>query len=108
MLIRLMFDPELLTRIRSDGRTVMGWSSLDTEEQQDILAQDERLFRADPHLRARHLQAYLREFPLSVFFHTEGEVWKLQRFFSSEEFHRAIHEWTSILSAFRLFLERES
>ena len=108
MLIRLLFDPDLVERIHHTPENVMGWESLSDEEKKDILSQDKRLFRADPHLRARHLQAYLREFPLSVFFQSEGQVWKLQQFFSSEEYHLAIHEWSSVLAAFKRYLTREA
>ena len=108
MLVRLLFDPDLLTTVHQHPDSVSGWSELTKTEQADILNQDRRLFRADPHLRARHLQAYLKEFPASVFFYTSGQAWKLQKFFSSSEFHEAVEQWTSILGGFQKFLLRRA
>ena len=106
MLVRLLFDPELLAAVHQEPDKVSGWSALTKSEQEDLLSQDQRLFRADPHLRARHLQAYLKEFPASVFFYTGGQAWKLQNFFSSPEFHGAVEAWTSVLEGFGRFLMR--
>ena len=107
-LLRMLFDPTLLDRIVSEDVTPEEWSTLSLEEQEELRSIDPRVLRTDPHRQARHLQAMLAEFPLSVLYLGKGQPWKYLQFYTDPAFHTAVHQWTSQLDAFAGFLRRDA
>ena len=107
-LLRMLFDPTLLDRIVSGDVVPEEWSTLSSEEQEELRSIDPRVLRTDPHRQARHLQGMLAEFPLSVLYLGNGKPWKYLQFYTVPDFHTAVHQWTSQLDAFAGFLRREA
>jgi hypothetical protein len=107
-LVRLMYDPKLLEKLKANPALLHGLSS---EERASILSIDARALRADPVRRRRTLRGLLDELKISTTI-TLGE-WRSfakfeEGFFTSERFHKAITKDTLLVLALASFLEDEA
>ena len=106
-LVRLLYDPTLLERIRANPGLLRGLSS---EERASLLAIDPRALRAEPLRRRRTLRGLLDELKISTTMALSEwrSIVRLEEgFFSSERFHKAITKDTLLVLALAAFLEDE-
>jgi hypothetical protein len=106
-LVRLLYDPTLLERLKANPGLLQGLSS---EERASLLAIDPRALRAEPLRRRRTLRGLIDELKISMTMALSE--WRLivrleEGFFSSERFHKAITKDTLLVLALANFLEDE-
>ncbi len=93
VIVRMLFDPPFVARVY-DGEPL---PELDARARALLLAVDRGAWGTDPHRRARALTALLEEFPASA---ALAGLDRLDAFFSSPTFHRAIQARQSLAQAF--------
>lgn len=93
VIVRMLFDPRFVERVYG-GEPV---PELDARSRELLLAVDRGAWGTDPHRRARALTALLEELPASA---ALAGVERLDAFFSSPVFHRAIQARQSLVAAF--------
>lgn len=98
VIVRMLFDPAFADRVYG-GEPL---PELDPRSRALLLQVDRRAWGTDPHRRARALTALLEEFPASA---ALAGVERLDAFFSSPTFHRAIQSRQSLALCFGGWLE---
>lgn len=106
ILVRLLYDPPFLERIKANPSSL---SSLSAEERASLLSIDPRALRTDPLRRVRTLRGLIDELKISTTIALSE--WRrfssLENFFSSDRFHKAISKDTPLVLALASFLEDE-
>jgi hypothetical protein len=107
LVVRLLYDPELVARVFSDPERALAGLELTAAERHMAVAPDRRAYGTDVHRRSRTLTELLREYPAatSLVASTTGGIALLDRFFSSPIFHAAIMERHSLARAFGAYLQ---
>ncbi len=93
VIVRMLYDPPFVERVYG-GEPL---PELSPRERALLVAVDRRAWGTDPLRRARTLTALLEEFPASA---ALAGVERLDAFFSSADFHRAIQGRQSLARAF--------
>ncbi len=105
VVVRMLYDPALVEAVYADAAAALADVPLTAAERAWLVAPDRRRWRADPHRRARTLQALLEEYP------TAGAraarafgLGALDAFFSSPAFHGCVQQRGSLADTFGGFL----
>jgi hypothetical protein len=102
--VRILSDPPLLERIRTQPESVYGIESITPAERNSLCEADPRAYRTDPHLSARFLRALLEENLLSAHLASPGKPGLLMGYFPHPQFHGDVHHWRSLREGFQAYL----
>jgi len=110
LVVRLLFDPELVTSYNANPEQVAGGLNLPEGSQQWLLSIDPRAWGIDTMRRSRTLTALLEEFPATaaLSFQEPDASSRLDRFFSHDAFHPTIQARGALAPAFGAWWIREA
>ncbi|MCC6623088.1 MAG: hypothetical protein IT385_17655 [Deltaproteobacteria bacterium] len=94
----MLHDPSFRDRVVSEPDAALAGLDLDGVERAMLARVDARAWRLDPHRPWRVLTALIAELPVTVAL--VGAPQRLDRFFASERFHRAIRAREALAIAF--------
>ncbi|MCA9557117.1 MAG: hypothetical protein KC583_01025, partial [Myxococcales bacterium] len=105
VVVRMLYDPALVEAVYADADAALADEPLSEAERAWLVAPDRRRWRADPHRRARTLQALLEEYPAAGARVARAEgLAALDAFFSSPAFHGCVQRRGSLADTFGDFL----
>jgi hypothetical protein len=106
LLVRMLFDEDFVSEVYTDSERALTGLELTEAERGQLLAIDRRVWRHDPLRKRRTLRALVEEFKVSttIILAETRSLASLERFFSSQFFHRAVHDRGSLGLAFSEFL----
>ncbi len=106
LLVRMLFDEEFVAGVYSDPDGALAELELTEAERGQLLSVDRRAWGHDPLRKRRTLRTLVEEFKVSttIILAETRSLASLERFFSSQFFHRAVHERGSLGLAFSEFL----
>lgn len=105
VVVRMLYDPALVEAVYTDAAGALADVALTAEQRAWLVAPDRRRWRADPHRRARTLQALLEEYPAAgARVARRDGLGALDAFFSTAGFHRCVQVRGSLAEAFGDFL----
>src|SRR5438105_2578944 len=107
LVVRLLFDDELVAALYSNPDSVLVDLDLSHSERAQLLAVDRRVWRYDPLRRRRTLRTLVEEFKVSttLVLSETRSLALLDRFFSSSYFHQSVQQRGSMGLAFAQYLE---
>jgi hypothetical protein len=105
VLVRMLYDPAFVDALHRDPDRSLLNCRLDAKERRWLVAADRRAFGVDPYRRGRSLLALVDEFPLASALLAQARgLSQLDRFFSSEPFHRGMQVGQSLAAMYGAFL----
>ncbi len=106
LLVRMLFDDGFVSAVYTDSDKALAGLELTEAERRQLLAIDRRAWRHDPLRKRRTLRTLVEEFKVSttIILAETRSLASLERFFSSQFFHRAVHDRGSLGLAFSEFL----
>ena len=92
VIVRMLYDSAFAKAVVLDPSKSLKGLGLDARHIAFLTESDPRVWRLDPHRRARSLEALLEEYPTAsvALAHARRSVGSLDAFFSSQHFHRCI------------------
>src|SRR5262245_43999298 len=106
LVVRMLFDEAFVNEIYSAPEQALLEFDLTEAERRQLVGVDRRAWRHDALRRKRTLQSLAEEFKISttIVLSETRSLASLERFFSSQFFHRSVHERGSMGLAFAEFL----
>ena len=106
LLVRMLFDEELVAEVYANPQQALAGLDLSKAEFEHLLGVDRRAWRYDSLRKRRTLRTLVEEFKVSttIVLAETRSIASLERFFSSQFFHRSIEERGSLGFAFSEFL----
>lgn len=106
VVVRMLFDPEFVESVHADPEGALAEDDVPPALVRQLIANDRRLWNADRLRRRRALKVLLEEFPTASALVLErwGRMARLEAFFSSAAFHRAVRERGYMALAFHAWL----
>lgn len=106
LLVRMLFDDQFVRQVYASPDSVLTEADLTAAERAQLLSVDRRAWRHDPLLIRRTLRSMVEEFNISttIILSETRSLASLEKFFSSQFFHRFIEQRGSMARAFSEFL----
>ena len=106
VIVRMLYDQAFARLVTTEPDAALVGLNLDARHISFLTTPDPRVWRLDPHRRARSLEALLDEYPVSaaLLAHTTNMVSALDAFFSSDDFHQCIQHRQRLALAFGRYL----
>ena len=106
VIVRMLFDPAFARSVIERPEESLKGLGLDARHVSFLTGPDPRVWRLDPHRRARSLEALLDEYPASaaLLVGSTSQTSALDAFFSSSHFHQCIQQRQRLALAFGSYL----
>lgn len=106
LLVRMFFDERFVEKVYAEPEQMLTGFDLTEAERAQLLSVDSRAWRYDPLRKRRTLRTLVEEFKISttILLAETRSLASLDRFFSSQHFHRSVQERGSMGRAFSEFL----
>ncbi|MBL8148992.1 MAG: hypothetical protein JNN15_03590 [Blastocatellia bacterium] len=106
LVVRMLFDEAFVEQVYREPDQLLSKLDLSDQERQQLLGVDKRAWRYDPLRKKRTLRALFEEFKVSttIALAETRSLASLDLFFSSQAFHSAVQERSSMGLAFAKFL----